>query len=362
MIDTALPKRLSKQGIKERRAAAKGIVLPILTGKRDRNVARIYRRLTPGSDGCIHTILSPSTASGRLSSSEDGVSEASSNLQNLAKKIAKLDPLYQVRDVIVPAPGMVLLAGDFRNAEALLVAAYSGDWPYFDAIMRGDDTHSDHARHFFSLPKDTKVKGHKKYEVLRDIAKTLTYASFYYASIYTLMLTLNELSEHTGMRFTQEETADLHSVLLELHPLAVWWDEVDRLLKKNGGWLRNCLGYKRTFHDPDRHNRLKDGLSFLPQSTVATLMNRALPEVHEQIDLPGEREILLQIHDELLFQCKPNQVEAIQMCATREMERLFVVNDREIYIPVEWSVGDSWGSMEEIAPVEVKRLPSVSRC
>lgn len=354
MIDS-LPKRLSRQGVKERREAARGIVEPILTGKRDRTVARIYKRLTPGSDGCIHTVLSPSTASGRLASSEDGVNEASTALQNLAKKIARLDALYRVRDVLVPEPGMIFLAGDYTNAEALLVAAYSEDWEYFDKIMNGEDTHAEHARHFFGLEPGIDLKKDPDLAVLRDIAKSLSFASFYRASVYSVMMTLNQMSEQTGRRFSQEETADLHSILLELHPLPAWWDSVSRLLKKNGGWLRNALGYKRTFYDPEPDNRLKDGLSFFPQSTVATLVNRALPNTHEKIDVPGKREVLHQMHDELLFQCKPNQVEIIQECATREMEKLFVVNGREIYVPVGWSIGDDWGHMEPIPCPEVKR-------
>ena len=345
---TTLPKRYSRKGVAERRSAARAIVEPIITGKRDRTVARIYSRLRPGKDGCIHTILSPSTASGRMASAEDGVNESSTNLQNLAKKIAKLDLLYQVRDCIVPAPGMVLLAGDYVNAEAIGVAAYSADWDYYDKIMRGDDTHSEHAWHFFGLEHGIPLKGDPKLGVLRDIAKTITYASAYSGSILTLTITLNQLSYETGRRFTQEEVADLHSILMQLHPWQTWWDDVEKELKESGGVLRNVFGYKRTFYDPDPHSRLKDGLSFYPQSTVASLMNRALPSIHERIDQTGKREVLHQIHDEILFQCKPQYVDQIREAATEEMERRFVVRGREIYIPVEWSIGDSWGSMEEL--------------
>src|SRR2546427_3184915 len=147
--------KLSVKSINERRAIAEAVVVPMLQGSRDRKVAGTYLRLTPGKDGKIHTVLSPDTASFRLSSSETKLIRPSTNMQNLEKKVAKLDPLYHVRDVIIPDKDMVLVACDYKGAEAILCGAYSEDWTYVEKILAGLDTHAELARFMFDTREHT---------------------------------------------------------------------------------------------------------------------------------------------------------------------------------------------------------------
>lgn len=333
----------SFDGIAERRAVAAAVIEPVLVGQRDRKVAGTYKRLVPHVDGRIRTVLSPDTASFRLSSGESGL-YPSTNLQNLEKKVAKLDPLYQVRDIFVPKPGMVLLAGDFKNAEALLVFAYSNDWTYVDKIYQGDDIHTEHALHFYGALSDNP----NTRKLQRDVSKTLTYASFYAAAVRTILININKEADTTGTYFTEAEIARLHRILLSLHPLEQWWADTERYLLLHHGVVRNCLGYRRTFYDTDLRESLKKALSFYPQSTVAWLQNEAMPKIHNEVDKEGRRELLLQIHDELLFQCYPDEIPFIVQHARPHLERTFTINGRELYIPVDWKVGPSWGAMKDI--------------
>jgi len=336
--------KLSMNGVPERRAVALGIVEPILVGLRDRKVAGTYARLTPSAAGRIHTSLSPDTASARLSSNESPLFEGhSTNLQNQEKKVAKLDPLYQVRDVIVAAPGYVLVAGDYKNAEAILAAAYMRDWAWLDKMLAGADTHSEHVIHFWGDLGDTDTLR----KLRRDVAKTITYASLYYAKLRTIVQNLNKEAESLGKYFSEAEVLPLHAKLLQLHPLERWWDEMRRTLVETGGVVYNCFGYRRTFYDPNADSRLKDSLSFLPQSTTGCLMNENVPFVFNKIDAPGRRELLHQVHDELLFQARPEEVEHVIRTATPFMERRFTIHDRELYIPVDWSTGPSWGQLKK---------------
>lgn len=336
--------KLSLKDIKSRRALTLAIVEPIVVGMRDRKVAGTYKRMTPGPDGVIHTALSPDTASNRLSSSESSIFEHSTNLQNQEKKVAKLDVLYRTRDVIVPKTGMVLLAGDYVNAEALLVAAYSRDYTWLDEILSGVDTHLKHIVHFWGVASEDPMER----EIQRDISKTITYASLYYAKLRTIVQNMNKESDRLGRYFTEEEVRPLYGKFLQLHPLERWWTEVREELAKSGAVMRNCFGYRRTFYAPDADSRLKDALSFLPQSTVAWLMNGALPKMYVEIDKPGRRELLHQIHDENLWQCCEDEIPTIITRATPILERRFRVHTRELYIPVEWKSGPDWGHLKTI--------------
>jgi len=306
----------------------------MLKGVRDRKVAGTYKRLSPGKDGRIRTVLSPDTASFRMSSSDSLLFE-STNLQNMEKKVAKLDPEYKVRDIFIADEGMELVACDFVGAEAFCCAAYSKDWKYLEKLEAGIDTHVELAKFMF----ETEIT-----PLQRDIAKTIRYASQYAAKVRTITLNLNKEADTTGMYFTEDQVTVLHHKLLQLHPLELWWDTTRRELEKQNGVLWNCFGYRRTFHNPDPDERLKEGLSFYPQSTIAWLMNHALPRVHTALKTQPV-DMLLQIHDELLFQSPPEAIPTLVRTVSPFLERRFAIHGRELYIPVEWKRGHNWGHM-----------------
>lgn len=329
----------SMKDIAERRAVAQSIVEPIITAKRDRTVCSFYERVAPGSDGRIRTVLSSTgTATSRLASSESGVDEASTNLQNQPKKVARMDLLYQVRDILCPAPGMVLAAGDYSGAEALLVAAYSRDWEFVEELLAGVDVHEKHAMIYFNVddPNDLPPIG-------RDLAKTIHYLTLYKGTVRTAAQKLNQNADMFGRTFKEKEVGEIRSMFLQLHPLERWWTEVQDELSDNGGWLRNAFGFRRKFYDPDPEYRLKDALSFLPQSTVASLINRSMKAVARHVDRPGEVELIHQNHDELVLQSLPECLDWMIEKVTGIMEQKFSIHGYEMYVPVGWKTGSNWG-------------------
>lgn len=334
--------RYSLKNIAERRAIAAAVVEPYLQAKRDHTVLTFYKRVKPGSNGRVHTVLAPRTASWRLSSSSSPSEEASTNLQNQPKKVARMDPLYQVRDVFVADgyPDYVLLAGDYKNAEAILVAAYSRDYAMLDMIMGGGDIHKYHAQLFFDAEEITKFQ--------RDLAKQITYGSFYMASPPTIHRLMLRDADTTGVHASLSEVRNYHRILLSVRRLPIWWKEVQREIRRTGGVIRNCFGYRRVLHDPEEHNRLKDALSFLPQSTVAANMNRSIVRVFDELDDGRRVMILHQNHDELLFWCHKDEVERVARETSRIMERPFEIHGHKLHIPVDWSFGQRWGQLKEL--------------
>jgi DNA polymerase I-like protein with 3'-5' exonuclease and polymerase domains len=97
---------------------AREILTLLLDAQKAGTVRSTFKRLAPGEDGRIRTVLSPGgTETGRLSAGTSFL-EKSTNLQNLPKKVAKLDPLYNVRAIIVADPGRIFWAADYSSAES----------------------------------------------------------------------------------------------------------------------------------------------------------------------------------------------------------------------------------------------------
>lgn len=331
----------------ERKALIREIVEPYLRAKKDRTIQGIYKRVKPCSDGKVRTVLSASgTETGRLSSSESIVDDGSTNLQNLPNLTSLDDELYRVRDCMVADEGMTLLAIDYDKAEAICAAVYMRDWDFYEKLIAGEDVHSWHAGHFFSVPEWT--QGVKAGKVERQVAKNATYASNYMASIPTILGTVNRQADKIGRKVSREEIERIHRIYLDLHPLSQWWTETSETLTTRG-WLENAFGFKRFFYEPDPHKRLKEALAFLPQSTVASNINRSLIQVWHDLDSPGDVELLLQVHDELLFQVREGVVGDAYHRIKAIMERPFMVHGREVFIPASGKVGACWGKMTEIS-------------
>jgi DNA polymerase-1 len=332
---------MNRFSLADTKALVRSIVEPVVTAKRDRTMIALYERCRPDQHGYLRTTLAVDTATGRLSSADSPFFEESCNLQNIPKKTATYDPLYQVRDIFIAEPGWQVVSVDYVGAESVCVAAYSQDWPYLDALLAGEDTHSHLASLCFG-DRWTHGTEHDR-KLMRNIAKQIRYASFYGASVPTITRTINHDSDRTGVVLTEVEVRSYRQVLLDRHPLEAWWHDVDETLHASGGVLRNCFGYRRVFHELDAHSRLKQALSFLPQSTVAWLMleNRLLIEPF----LTSEIRCDLQVHDELRFRMRPERIEEFVRQVTPILERSFLVHGRPVHIPVEWKAGPSWGQM-----------------
>jgi DNA polymerase-1 len=328
----------------ERKRLVRSIVEPYLTARKDKTQINILKRIKPGADGRIRTVLSVSTETGRLASSESLVDE-STNLQNMSNITSLSDPLYRVRDCFIADEGMTLLAVDHDKAEAVALAAMSRDWDYYERLHAGEDVHSWHAGHFFGVQEW--IDGGRADKVQRQLAKNATFASNYMASQKTIQNTVNAKWEQIGRKVSFDEIMKIHKIYLNLHPLKRWWQETAEEVSRRG-YLINPFGFKRRFYNPDSHKRLKEALAFQPQSTVASNINRSLIEIDQHLR-PDEGQFLLQVHDELLFQVYESKVMDVYHLVREVMERPFIVHGQEVHIPASGKMGACWGTMQEIS-------------
>ena len=313
-----------------------------LTSTKSATIAGIYRRVAPGPDGCIRTVLSPvGTETGRFASS-DTFLEASTNLQNLPKQMAMLDPLYDVRSCIVPRYGHMFVEADLSQAEARAVAAYANDTATLQLFDSGQDVHKVTAAAIFEC-EVAEVTKEQRY-----LGKRARHALNYGMGWSLFLDGINKDADLTGIAITAAQAkrivASYHSMNA---PLLRWWAEVWQTVQTEGYLVTQPFGRRRDFLSP--FVRPTDVYAYLPQSTIADLLCWRMSEAYANDDLI-RRSLRLQIHDAVL--CEPRAHEAEQ-CVERLRRWLtcpIVINDVELTVPVDLSISEtSWGTMRKVA-------------
>jgi len=319
------------------------ILAPYFGAKKDKTMLGHYGRIKPGKDGLIRTELSPHRVeTGRLASSESIYDYASTNLQNIPKKVAYEDPLYAIRECFVPDMLGTWLFADYTGAEALLNAAFSRNWEEFDLLMSGADVHKRMASLMFEVEEGDVT------DAQRHVAKTIRYASQYLAGAPKVVESVNKDAHITGITLTMERGEELHGRFLDLSGLRTYWDEVEEELVDGGGWITNPLGFRRQFTNPDSYERLKEAVNFKPQSTVASCINRALIRIDDEVDRNGWAELRMQVHDEIIMWVRDALIDEVAAHVKECMESPLTINGRDIYIPVDIETGNDWWNKQKL--------------
>lgn len=329
----------SRHDLAERRSICATILGPYFTAKKDDSQQEIYVRLKPNKDGAIRNELSPyRVVTGRLASGDTFLIE-STNLQNLSKATAYEDPLYAVREVIIPRPGFVFLCADYEKAEAVVASADSEDWEFYNKLIAGEDIHAWHAELYMGETN----------EINRQICKEITYASYYIATPNTVQQRINRNYHKTGIKLDLATVEQYHRHHLDLHPLERWWDTVLRDAKANDWWQENPFGLRRKFENPNFHDRHKQMVNWRCQSTVASAVNKAWRTIWKTLDYDGLHYLVHQIHDEIMMEVREDMHQDIAVQMKSIMERPFTIRGKEVYIPVEVCVApENWHNKKKI--------------
>jgi DNA polymerase I-like protein with 3'-5' exonuclease and polymerase domains len=248
------------------------------------------------------------------------------------------------------SPGHILIQADYMQAEAVVVSYESMDTVMIDMFERSFgmtkkekkenkcDIHTLTASRNFEIPYEEVTKE------LRSIGKMLRHATNYSAGPKVLSLALD-----VPMNKAKE--------LLQLHhkknpQLGMWHRLVQEECKRNGQSLTNLLGRQHKFLSRWGDQLFRSMYSYIPQSTVADLLNKALVEFYKVYG--NLYTIYLQLHDAIYVLC-PDDRESIKTCVTamREcmidrVQPLKTSRGKEFYIDVDFSIGYSWGEMNEV--------------
>jgi len=286
--------------------------------------------LLVGEDGRLHTTLNQAgTTTGRMSSTNP-------NLQNIP---ARGEMGAEIRDGFVSPRGTTFLAFDYSQIEMRVLAALSQDEHLIEVFKKGDDVHTSVASRVFKvLEKDVTSE-------MRRRAKVINFGIVYGMGV-------NALKDNLGS--TRAEAQEFYdNYFLTFPKIAKYFDEVKSQAKKDGytttyfGRRRNFLGLKSAVPFI-RASAERMAMNAPLQGTAADIIKIAMRRANEGLEKEGllsKAHLLLQIHDELLYEVDEGVVEKVREVVETAMEHAV-----EFPVPITVSVmrGKRFGSMEDI--------------
>jgi DNA polymerase-1 len=274
-------------------------------------------------EGRIHTTYSQAfTETGRLSSSDP-------NLQNIPVRTERgklIRKAFVARD-----EKHVLLSADYSQIELRLVAAFSGDEAMLQAFRDGADIHRDTASRVYNV-MDAFVTGEQ-----RSKCKMVNFGIIYGISAFGLAQRL---------KIPRKEASTLIETYFKLYPRVREFMERAIAEAREKGYATTVLGRRRTLRDINSMNASvrqaaeRDAINTPIQGSAADLIKVAMVKVDRAIKAANLRaKMVLQIHDELVFDVPQDEVEALSEIVRREMAGAI---DFGVPLVVEVGVGRNW--------------------
>lgn len=199
--------------------------------------------------------------------------------------VAKTIPLPNIKELFIPDPGYIICDSDLAQADAQVVA-WEADDDDLKAIFRDPNTdlHDENAHDIFGrYPKHSE-------DPIRKMAKAGVHATNYAVAARTLATTLG---------ITVKEAEYFINTWFAAHPgIKDWHHRVEASLQSTRS-VSNAFGYKRFYFDRI-DMLLPQALAWIPQSTVALIINKALQNIYN--DLYPAVQPLLQVHDSIVYQ------------------------------------------------------------
>ncbi len=272
--------------------------------------------------GRLHTTFNGAgSATGRISSSDP-------NLQNIP---VRTELGRQIRAAFVPEPGWRLLVADYSQIELRLLAHMSRDPLLLEAFRQGEDIHTRTAAEVFGiLPLMVTPE-------LRRNAKAVNFGIIYGLSPFGL-------AGQLGIARAEAETY-IAGYFARYAGVRKFIDETIAEVRRQG-FTRTLLGRRRPIPDINARNAAVRGFAERTavntplQGTAADLIKLSMIRIDE---LLGRRRLrtrmLLQVHDELVFESPPVETSEVAALVKREMESVYPL---EVPMVVEIGVGDNW--------------------
>jgi DNA polymerase-1 len=274
------------------------------------------------ASGRLHTSFAQTgAATGRLSSFNP-------NLQNIP---IKTELGREIRAAFVPRPGWKMMVADYSQIELRLLAHMSRDPVLVDAFRRGEDIHTRTAAEVLGVPPLMVTP-----EARRQ-AKVINFGIVYGMSPFGLSQTLG-ISR-------QEAEEYISNYFLRYAGVRRFIDETIAEVRRTG--VARTL-FRRERPIPDMNSRNPNSRGFAErtavntplQGTAADLIKLAMVRIDEAL-CAGEfaSAMLLQVHDELVFEAPAEEIERLKALVKREMEQVYPL---DVPLVVEIGVGDNW--------------------
>ncbi len=272
--------------------------------------------------GRLHTSFNQTgAATGRLSSSNP-------NLQNIP---IRTELGREIRAAFVPREGWSLLVADYSQIELRLLAHMSRDPVLLEAFRKGEDIHTRTAAEVFGVPPLMVTPE------LRRNAKAVNFGIIYGLSAFGLSAQLNISRE--------EAETYIRNYFARYAGVKRFIDETIAAVRRTGE-TRTLFGRRRPIADINSPNPNARGFAERTaintplQGTAADLIKLAMIRIDQELQARRWRTVmLLQVHDELLFESPPEEVEEAAAMVRREMENVYRL---EVPLVVETGIGPNW--------------------
>ncbi|ABG38548.1 DNA polymerase I [Paraglaciecola sp. T6c] len=283
---------------------------------------KLPKMINPRS-GRVHTSYHQAiTATGRLSSTEP-------NLQNIP---IRTEQGRRVRQAFIARPGYKIVAADYSQIELRIMAHLSQDEGLLKAFSQGKDIHTATAAEVFNVSL-TEVTTEQ-----RRNAKAINFGLIYGMSAFGLSKQLN-VSRHDAQHYM-----DLY---FERYPGVLKYMEDSRIVAKENGYVSTVFGRRLYLPDINASNGLRRkgaeraAINAPMQGTAADIIKKAMLKVDAWIDtLPSDQtRMIMQVHDELIFEIKEQNVENDKNTIVDLMEKAVSL---DVPLIVEAGVGENW--------------------
>ena len=273
--------------------------------------------------GRVHTdYMQTVAATGRLSSTNP-------NLQNIPIRTEKgrlIRKAFIARD-----ENYTLLSADYSQIELRIIAALSGEENMIKAFQNNEDIHKSTAAKVFNVPLEEVTKEQ------RSNAKTVNFGIIYGVSAFGL-------SNQTSL--SRKESADLIEAYYATYPKLKSYMSSQVDFARANGYVQTVLGRRRYLRDINSANTVvksgaeRNAVNAPIQGSAADIIKIAMINIHKKLaDENWKSKMLLQVHDELVFDVHNDELEKIQPMIKFEMENAFKL---DVPLDVEIGMGKNW--------------------
>jgi DNA polymerase-1 len=282
-------------------------------------------RLIHPATGRLHTRFNQTgTATGRLSSSNP-------NLQNIP---VRTELGREIRAAFVAAPGCQLLSADYSQIELRILAHLSEDPVLVEAFRRGEDIHSRTAQEVFGIAPFAQTHEHRR------VAKVINFGVIYGLSAFGL-------AEQLGIE-TKEASKFIAAYFERYSGVKKYLDQqVDEVRK--AGFTKTLFGRIRPIpeiNSPQPNMRgfaERTAMNTPMQGTAADLIKLAMIEVDRRLTDHCESKMILQVHDELLFEAPEREIPRLTKIVKEVMEG---VHKLRVPLLVDVKIGPNWRDLK----------------
>ena len=271
----------------------------------------------------IHTTFNQiGTATGRLSSSDP-------NLQNIP---VKTDDGIKIREGFVAGAGKVLMSIDYSQVELRVLTSMSKDENLIEAYREEKDLHDLTARRIFNL-SDTETVSREQRTIAKIINFSIIYGKTPFGLAKELKIPVKDASEYIKKYFEQ-------------YPKVTSFEREVIEFGEEHGYVKTLFGRKRYISGIDSKNKTiksqaeRMAVNTVIQGTAAEVLKKVMVKVYDVLKDKEDIALLLQVHDELIFEVEENSVEKYSEILADIMKNTVQLEDVKLNINI--NIGKNW--------------------